>query len=113
MSAHSWIRGAALAGLLAALGGCVVAPIGPYPGDGYPAGDVVPVAPPPPQAEHYGPPPVAGYIWLGGFWRWVGHRHVWVAGHWAPPRPGYYWAPHRWAPVAGGWRYAPGHWARR
>lgn len=95
-----------LAGTL--LSGCVVAPVAPYP---Y-RGAVVAVAPPPPQAEVYGPPPAVGYVWIGGFWNWLGGRHVWVGGHWEAPRPGYRWAPHRWEPVAGGWRMNPGHWDR-
>ena len=87
--------------------GCVVAPVGPYP-----AGTVVGMAPPPPRVEVYGPPPVVGQIWIGGFWNWVGGRHVWVGGHWEAQRPGYYWHPHRWEPVAGGYRMAPGRWDR-
>ena len=101
---------ALLAVTAATLSACVVAPVGPYPA--YGGGEVVTVAPPAPQVEVYGAPPVAGYIWIGGFWNWVGGRHVWVGGHWEAPRPGYYWSPHRWVPVAGGYRLAPGHWER-
>jgi hypothetical protein len=102
----------ALAGTAIALGslaltGCVVAPLGPYYGE-----PVVGVAPPPPQAEYYGAPPVVGYIWLGGYWRWGGNRHVWTPGRWEAPRPGYRWAPHRWEQVPGGWRQRPGRWER-
>ena len=102
---------ASLAAAGAVLSACVVAPVAPY--GAYPAGgEVVAAAPPAPQVEVYGAPPVAGYIWIGGFWNWVGGRHVWVGGHWEAPRPGYYWSPHRWVPVAGGYRLAPGHWER-
>lgn len=94
-----------LAGAL--LTGCVVAPVAPYRGAA-----VVTVAPPAPQVEVYGPPPAVGYIWIAGFWNWIGGRHVWVGGHWEAPRPGYRWAPHRWEPVPGGWRMNPGHWDR-
>ena len=97
---------AALSVAAAALAGCIVAPVAPYPGD------VVAVAPPAPQYEAVGVAPVAGYIWIGGFWNWVGGRHVWVGGHWEAPRPGYHWVPHRWEPVGGGWRAHPGHWDR-
>lgn len=100
---------AALAAAALGLAGCVAVPAPYY---GY-QGEVVGVAPPPPQAEVYGPPPAVGYVWIGGYWNWVGHRHVWVNGHWAAPRPGYGWVPHRWAPVRGGWRHEPGHWHRR
>jgi hypothetical protein len=87
--------------------GCVVAPVGPY------YGEVVPVAPPPPQVEYYGAPPVAGQVWLGGYWGWRGGRHAWVGGHWENPRPGHYWVPHAWQRQGPGWRHQPGYWARR
>jgi len=91
-----------------ALGGCIVAPA-PRP---YYAPAVVTVEPPPPQVEVVGPPPVVGYVWLGGYWGWQGNRHVWVAGHWDAPRPGHVWVAHRWVREGGGWRMAPGHWER-
>ncbi len=100
---------AACAGTLLTAG-CVVAPVGPY--YGY-EGEVVQVAPPPPQVEYYGPPPVVGQIWIGGFWGWRGGRHVWIGGHWEAPRPGYHWVPHAWLREGPGWRQRPGHWERR
>ena len=60
-----------LAGTL--LGGCVVAPAPGY------YGGVVAVAPPPPQVEVIGVAPTPGYVWIGGYWNWVGGRHVWGA----------------------------------
>jgi hypothetical protein len=102
---------AAGAALLAT--GCVVYPAQPYyTGEVAQYGDVVTVAPPAPQVEYIGPPPVAGYVWLGGYWGWQGGRHVWVGGHWSPPRPGYHWVPHTWQPYGRGWRMNQGHWAR-
>lgn len=93
----------------AALSGCVVAPAQPYyGGPGY--SEPVMVAPPPPQVEVVGPPPVVGQIWLGGFWNWTGHRHEWVPGHWENPRPGYSWVPHRWEQSGNGWRHSGGRW---
>jgi hypothetical protein len=86
--------------------GCVVAPAPYY-------GDMVTVAPPPPQAEYIGAPPVVGYIWIGGYWTWQAGRHVWIGGHWAPPRPGYRWVPHHWKRDGQGWREQPGYWSRR
>lgn len=97
----------ALAGICALmLGGCIVAPEPAY------VGAPVAVAPPPPQAEVIGAPPVVGYVWVGGYWNWVGERHVWVGGHWVAPRSGYHWIPHRWVQTRGGWRLAEGHWER-
>lgn len=100
---HRMLIAAAFAA--AALSGCVVAPIGPY-------GGVVEVDPPPPRYEVIGSPPVTGYVWIGGYWNWVGGRHVWHSGHWAQPRPGYRWAPHRWERSGRGWRERPGRWER-
>lgn len=99
---------AALLLLSVNLGGCVVTARPAYYG-----GPVVAVAPPAPQVEVYGAPPVAGYIWLGGYWRWTGERHVWVAGHWEAPRPGYHWVAHRWVHGPNGWHFEEGRWARR
>jgi hypothetical protein len=93
----------------ALLGGCIVTPAPGYYGGG---GAVVTVAPPAPQVEVVGVAPYPGYVWMGGYWNWVGGQHVWVAGHWHEGRPGYHWVPHQWVAARGGWRMAPGHWAR-
>ncbi|HSV53592.1 MAG TPA: hypothetical protein VLJ57_15860 [Burkholderiaceae bacterium] len=109
--------GATLAGSLW-LSGCVIAPLPPPPQSpqvlGEPAGPVVvaPMAPPPMPAESIAVAPAPGYIWIGGYWGWVGGRHVWSAGHWTAPRPGYRWMPRRWSPGAGGWHQHGGYWAR-
>lgn len=71
------------------LGGCVVAPIDRY---GYEE-EVVIVAPAP-RIEYRGYPPVAGYLWIDGYWNRVGQGHHWVGGRWAPPAPRYH-APDR------------------
>lgn len=97
---------AVLSGTL--LGGCIVAPAPGY----YRGGAVVTVAPPAPQVEVVGVAPGPGYVWMGGYWGWVGGRHVWVGGHWGPGRPGYHWVPHAWVHEGGGWRMHEGHWAR-
>jgi len=101
---------AALAIALAtALGGCVVYPARP----GYVAESaIVTVAPPAPEVEIHDVAPVAGYVWIGGYWNWVGGRHTWVAGHWEAPRPGHRWVPHTWVRAQGGWRLDQGHWER-
>lgn len=105
------------------LSGCIVVPARQYqqpapvvyqnpPAQAYP-GDVVVVAPPPPQVEVVVAPPGPGYFWVGGFWNWVGGRHVWIGGRWEAHRPGWGWAPHTWHRHGDGWRSAPGHWERR
>jgi hypothetical protein len=94
------------------LGGCVVRGTVAVPAPVY-VGGVVTVAPPPPQVEAIGVPPQAGFVWIGGYWNWVGGQHVWVAGRWVEPRPGYHWVAHSWIRVGGGWRLQEGYWARR
>jgi hypothetical protein len=93
-----------------ALGGCVVAAAPP---NRYYVGGVVETAPPAPRVEEYGAPPAVGYVWLGGYWNWVGGRHEWVAGHWERPHPGQRWVPHRWVHERDGWHLSSGHWERR
>ena len=99
-------------GAVALLSGCVVVPAH-QPAYAY-EGPVVNVAPPAPEVEYYGAPPVVGQVWIGGYWNWAGGRHAWVGGHWeAPPHPGHRWVPHTWVQVKGGWRMNPGHWEGR
>jgi hypothetical protein len=100
------------------LAACVVAPYpvrrgrGPVQPDPDDDGPVVDVEPPPPLYEAPVPPPAVGYVWIGGYWNWVGARHVWVRGYWAPPRVGLVWVPHRWVRYGRGWRMTPGSWRR-
>jgi hypothetical protein len=93
--------------LSTALAGCVFVPDQRHYADG-----VVMIAPPPPRVEVVGVAPTPGYVWLAGYWNWVGDRHEWVAGHWAPPRPGHHWVAHQWVRQGDGWRMKPGHWER-
>jgi hypothetical protein len=102
-------RAVALVLATAALGACVVQPVGYRPA--YAGGAYVTVAPPPPQVEVVGVAPVPGYIWIGGYWGWNGGRHEWVPGRWEAPRPGYRYEPHHWEREGGGWRLHEGHWA--
>lgn len=92
-----------------ALSACVVAPT---PGGLY-VGPAVAAPPPPPQVEYYGAPPVAGYVWIGGYWNWVGGRYAWVGGHWEAPHPGYRWQARRWVHGRDGWHLNGGRWVRR
>jgi len=90
---------------------CVLVPARGYYAGGYYTGAVT-IAPPAPQVEVYGAPPAAGYVWLGGYWNWVGNRHIWVGGHWDAPRPGYHYVPHTWVRAGTGWRLHTGHWEK-
>lgn len=87
------------------LTGCVVTPE-PY---SYYDGPVY-VDPPPPRVEYPGYAPVAGYVWIGGYWSWTGHRHEWVPGRWDAPRHGHRWVEPRWEREGRYWRQRPGRW---
>lgn len=100
MNRTLWIIASALSLTLSA---CVVGP--PY----Y-EGDAVYVAPPPPRVEYYGAPPIAGQIWIDGYWNWSGSSHVWVPGRWEAPRPGYRWVPRTWNRDGDRWRQNGGRW---
>ena len=70
------------------------------------------VAPPSPREEIVGDPPEPGYVWLGGYWNWVGNRHEWVPGHWTVARPNREWIPYQWVRQGDGWTLKKGHWQR-
>lgn len=89
------------------LGGCVIAPDQRHYADG-----VVMVAPPAPRLEVIGQPPQAGYVWISGYWNWVGNRHEWVPGYWAAPHAGHHWVGYQWVRQGDGWRLKGGRWER-
>jgi hypothetical protein len=104
------VRNAAIiTALCAALSACVVYPARGY----YYVSEPVAVAPPVPVVETYGVAPAPGYVWIGGYWNWVGGRHIWVGGHWDAPHPGYRWEPHVWVHERGTWRLTGGRWVHR
>lgn len=129
-ASRSFLRNASAAALavaaLAALSGCVVAPLPPARGgyvdhgyinngpvyDSYGGGGVVvDVAPPAPRYEVITPAPALGWLWIAGYWGWRNNAHYWVGGHWEAPRAGYRYVPHSWEPTGrGGYRERPGYW---
>jgi hypothetical protein len=36
------------------------------------------------------PAPQPGFVWITGYWGWVGGRHYWYPGRWVPGRRGYW-----------------------
>lgn len=65
-------------------------------------------APPPP------PPEVAetraGWVWVGGHYRWERGRYVWVGGHMVRERRGHVWHEGRWRRHGRDWRWHDGGW---
>lgn len=87
------------------MSGCVITPSHePY------YSSPVRMAPPPPYSEYPGHPPMAGYLWVSGYWNWIGTRYDWFPGHWVSPRPGYLWVPHRWERNGEHWQQQGGRW---
>ena len=74
---------------------------------------VVDVAPPAPYFEVVPVAPVAGAIWIDGYWGWRGGRHAWVGGRWEQARPGYGWRRHAWVQQGGRWHLHGGGWVTR
>jgi hypothetical protein len=108
MSQRRGLRtGLACALMLPVLAACVVVPDQRHYADG-----VVMVAPPAPRVEVIGTAPSPGYVWMPGYWNWVGDRHVWVAGRWSPPKSGHHWVADQWVRQGDGWRMKSGHWER-
>jgi hypothetical protein len=70
------------------------------------------VAPPPPREDVIVEAPAPGFVWISGYWGWIGDRHEWVPGHWVPPRPGRHWVGAQWMRQGDGWRLHQGHWER-
>jgi hypothetical protein len=71
------------------------------------------IGPPAIIAETPPPPPGPTYVWIGGHWRWNGHKYVWVSGHYSlPPPPLAKWVPGHWVESARGWYWVEGHWVR-
>ncbi len=117
MLTNLW-RPATAAVLALALGGCVIAPLGPRHGGYGPVdrpvdGPVVGVEPPAPHHEHVPAAPGHAYVWIGGSWVWQLGRHVWIGGRWALPPSGHAWVPGRWHSQGQGWRWRGGYWGRR
>ena len=68
---------------------------------------------PPPAIvyEEPGLPPDAGFVWIEGYWRPVGHHYKWVRGHWErPPFEGACWTHPHYVPYREGWEWHEGHW---
>ena len=65
---------------------------------------------PPPRYQPI-PPPMPGYVWQGGHWRWTGSGYVWMPGHYVLPQLGWHrWVPGHWVIRHGQQIWVPAHW---
>src|SRR5262245_60641126 len=49
----------------------------------------VPNPPPDPKTEQKTECPGTGYIWVAGYWDYIGGHHIWRDGRWVQGKPGY------------------------
>lgn len=64
--------------------------IGVNVGPAYPVGGYYAAPPPPPPPVAYMPAsPGPGYVWVQGYWGYVGNRYVWNNGYWNQPAYAY------------------------
>jgi hypothetical protein len=71
----------------------------------------VPTSPVPPPEVAPGVSPGSDYVWLAGYYNWVGDHYVWMPGTWVrAPQATAVWIPGRWVPTTGGYMWVPGHW---
>lgn len=110
-----WLMLALIGGVSAGMGGKVVrAQEEPPPGVEYAAdpGVVYPTAPPPDLIPEYPPPaPGYGYVWVNGYWDWIGYEWTWNSGFWAPRQAGFAFYAPRFVFVNGEPVYYRGYWA--
>jgi hypothetical protein len=69
------------------------------------------VAPPATVIETPGSPPMAGYVWTPGYYRWDGNAYNWTAGQWVmPPHHHAHYVAGRWRHHHGQYYFEEGHW---
>jgi len=79
---------------------------------GAPPPAVIAIAPPPLPVYVVPSPPMMGYVWSPGHWRWNGDGYFWVPGTWVqPPVVGLLWTPGYWGWREGVFAWNEGYWA--
>jgi hypothetical protein len=69
--------------------------------------------PPAPLDEVKSPAPALGYIWVAGFWDYIGGHHVWRAGRWVEGKAGYEYVRARYEWNGQTWQFHIPHWKKR
>ena len=78
----------------------------------------VEIGPPPARYEVAPVQPGPEFIWVAGYWGWVGTEYQWMPGRWVErPQPRAHWVPGRWVRAhgrgrgyGGGWYWVEGRW---
>jgi len=73
----------------------------------------VPNAPPDVKAEQKAECPGPGYIWVAGYWDYIGGHHVWRDGRWVQGKAGYEYVRARYEFDGHQWQFHIPHWHRR
>jgi hypothetical protein len=68
------------------------------------------VGPPPLKSEAISTKPGPNSVWIGGYWKWKGHKYVWAPGHWVKPKAGKSWVPGHWQKRGPHWVWKKGPW---
>lgn len=73
----------------------------------------VPNPPPDPKEEEKPASPGPGYIWVAGYWDYIGGHHVWREGRWMQSKPNYEYVRARYAYDGHSWQFYVPHWHHR
>jgi hypothetical protein len=73
----------------------------------------VPFAPPPLKDEVKTPCPALGYIWVAGYWDFIGGHNVWRDGRWVQGKIGYEYIRARYEWDGKAWQFHVPHWHKR
>jgi hypothetical protein len=74
--------------------------------------DIAATAPPAPLVEVV-PAPIAGRVWVPGYWHWGGRGYVWLRGRYVVAPRGSVWIAPRYVYRGGRHYYYRPHWERR
>ncbi len=66
--------------------------------------------PPPPQDEAV-PQPKAGFVWVRGYWEFLGGKWVWHGGAWQAAREGATWRDGHWERRDDHYHWVEGRWS--
>jgi hypothetical protein len=69
--------------------------------------------PPADKTEDKPASPGFGYIWVSGYWDYIGGQYVWRNGRWVQGKPDYEYVRARYEYDGKGWTFHRPHWKKR